>query len=263
MDYRLWADDVDPSSTLALFTAHEVRNPLAALRAMAQLTLASGDPEVRRAMLEQIVANIDGLDQFLRQMLTMLRPGAVPMQKVDLGAVLGSAIELFAVQADQMGVDIQVRLPVPAPAVWGNPELLRHVFINLLKNSLEAMPAGGSLVVRARQCERHGAALVTVRDHGCGIPKGLRANLLSDFVASDRTEGAGIGLPFVNKVVREIHGGQVTFRTKTGEGTVFCVELPALCPYTGPARLSSGKVRTEADPGGSGGKSASSVERAG
>lgn len=228
MDRKQWTDDVGPSSTLAAFAAHEVRNPLAALRAMAQLSLASADPDVRRGMLEQIVAHIDELDQFLRQLLALLRPGTPTMERVDIGVVLRNVVQLFAVQADQTGADIQLQLPCPAPAVWGNPELLRHVFINLLKNALEAMPGGGSIVVSAWQCERHGTVRVKVRDQGRGIPKHLRSRLATDLSASSRSEGGGVGLPFVHKVVRELHGGQVSFTTKTGVGTVFCVELPGL-----------------------------------
>lgn len=232
LDPRPWTDGGAPPN-LAAFTAHEVRNPLAALRAMAQLSLTSADPDVRRGMLEQIVANIDELDQFLRQMLALLRPGAVTMEKVDMGAVLRNVVQLFAVQADQTGTDIELRLPSPSPIAWGNPELLRHVFINLLKNSLEAMPDGGIVLISARQCEAHGTVRVTVKDQGGGIPEELRQSLLTDLSASSRSEGGGIGLPFVDKVVRELHEGHVTFSTKTGAGTVFCVEIPGLCPFVG------------------------------
>src|SRR5690625_14977 len=138
MEPQVWGGDDANPATLAAYAAHEVRNPLAALRAMAQLTLLSSDPKVRQEMIRQIVSSIDELDQFLHQLLVLLHPESVSMQRVDIGSVLDSVIQLFAVQADECGADIELRLSTPAPVAWGNPDLLRHVFINLVKNALEA-----------------------------------------------------------------------------------------------------------------------------
>lgn len=213
-------------ATLAAYTAHEVRNPLAALRAMAQLTLQSPESDVRRAMMQQIVAGIDELDQFLHQMLCFIQCESSCMQPVDIETVLSRVVQLFAVQADAADVDVQVRVPTSLPRVWGDPDLLRHVFINLLKNALEAMTDGGRIVIAVR---RHlGCLRISFRDYGPGIPKELRERLLTDVAATSRPFGGGIGLPFVRKIVTDIHGGRLWFKTKTGVGTVFCVELPAV-----------------------------------
>lgn len=213
---------------LAAFTAHEVRNPLAALRAMAQLTLTTPDSEVRRTMMQQIVDDIDELDGFLQQVLFLVSAGSAKMEYVDIEAVLRNVVQLFAVHADAVGADVHIRMPSSVPLLWGNPELLRHVFMNLLKNALEAMPDGGRVDVVLRRLERRQSVRVSIRDSGPGIPESLRERLLMDLPATSRSAGGGFGLPFVRRIVSDIHDGRIWFRTKTDVGTVFCVELPAV-----------------------------------
>lgn len=237
MDGRLSAADrgmsatfrYDPRMTagrLVAYTAHEVRNPLAALRAMAQLILGSCDKVLREAMMRQMVECIDELDEFLQQLLDLVEVERTEFEAVDLTTLIDNVVRLFTVQAERQAVHIEVRHLEPMPPVWGNGALLRHVFINLLKNALEAMPRGGPVVITLRKQQRLGTVTVSIRDWGPGIPEKFETRLLTDISATSRPQGGGLGLPFAHHIVTDVHHGRLWFRTKTDVGTVFFVQLP-------------------------------------
>lgn len=210
---------------LAAYTAHEVRNPLAALRAMAQLMLGTADRRLRDTMMHQIVTCIDDLDGFLQQLLGLAHADATRFGPVDVTDVIDNVVQLFTAHADQVGADVHVRVARTLPPVLGNADLLRHVFMNLLKNALEAMPKGGPVAITVRHYSRLNAVRVGVRDWGPGIPPQYHHRLFTDMSASTRDAAGGIGLPFAHHIVTGIHGGRLWFRTKSGVGTVFYVEL--------------------------------------
>lgn len=211
---------------LVAYTAHEVRNPLAALRAMTQLMLGSEDRVPREAMMQQMLDCIDDLDKFLQQLLGLADVETTNMEAVDLVPLLDGVVRLFTVQAEQQGVHIEIRHNGTPRPVWGNEALLRHVFMNLVKNALEAMPRGGPVIITLRHHERLGTVRVSIRDRGAGIPEQFQARLFTDITATSRDNGGGVGLPFVHQVVTDIHDGRLWFRTKADVGTVFFVELP-------------------------------------
>lgn len=219
------------AARLAAYTAHEVRNPLAALRAMAQLMLGTSDVQLREAMMRQMVECIDDLDGFLHELLGLAHVDATKFEAVDVASVIDNVVQLFAVHADQIGADVQVRLPTTLSPVRGNPDLLRHVFMNLLKNALEATPGGGPVAITIRHYDRLGTVRVAVRDWGLGIPEEYQGRLFTDISATSRRSGGGVGLPFVHQIVTGIHDGRLWFRTKAGVGTVFYVELPCVAEH--------------------------------
>jgi signal transduction histidine kinase len=107
--------------------------------------------------------------------------------------------------------------------VRGDEGQLRAVFLNLLRNSREAMPGGG--VVRVRTAAVDGAVEVQVADTGRGIPRGDLTRIFEPFY-STKERGTGLGLAFVQQVVRD-HGGTIVCESEVGRGTTFTVRLPA------------------------------------
>lgn len=211
---------------LTSFAAHEIRNPLAAMRATIQLAMATPDLSRRKALLNKVLHSIDDLNNFLTELLALSGSGQSMLMPLDVRAVVGDVMRLFSARADEMCVTMTLRSPRSLPRVWGNAPLLRHAVMNLIKNAMEAMPDGGRLSVVIRQPAGGGNICVAVNDTGAGIPKAKRHRLFEG--CGDRP-GHGVGLPFVYRVITDVHRGRITFKTKEGAGTTFFLEL---CPVT-------------------------------
>lgn len=222
--YLSW-DEWSTSDRLASFVAHEVRNPLAALRATVELALATNDFHRRSALLEKVIDSIDELSEFLTELLVLAGPHALDMAPLDLAPLVVGVLRLFAVQAEVLKVRLAFQAPSKLPKVRGNGPLLRHAVMNLVKNALEAMPQGGRLNVSIHSPPPHDTVRVAVKDTGSGIPRSRRERLFCD--VNNERSGHGVGLPFVHRVVTAVHGGRLWFESKENVGTTFYIELPA------------------------------------
>jgi signal transduction histidine kinase/Tfp pilus assembly protein PilN len=210
---------------LAAGVAHEVRTPLGVLRTSAQLLERSLRPEDEesRELLRMLRDEVDRIEGVVSGLLELGRPRELRLEHAHLGQVVGRAADFVAVQARDKGLRI-VRRPVdPDPQVVCDPELVYQVALNLLVNAIQALPAGGTIVLAV--CPPAGGfAGFEVRDDGPGIPTDLRATLFQPF-ATRRSGGIGLGLTFVQRVVLE-HHGRLSVADASPHGTVFRVELP-------------------------------------
>lgn len=220
---------------LAAFAVHEVRNPLAAIRASAELAAMTPDPARRTALLRQIIGSLDELNRFLAGLMDMVRPHQVPKEPVDLGTVLQRLVELFLPQARTAGISLRVRGGKGALPVMGNEQLLSQAFAHLVRNALQATPAGGAVTVRWTRRPSRGSVLVSVRDTGSGIPPRLRRHLFTAGVSTKGRYEAGLGLLLSQRIFTETHGGRIWFRSQEGAGTTFYVELPLASSSAGTA----------------------------
>lgn len=209
---------------LTSFAAHEIRNPLAAFRAIAQLAITVEDPVRRDALLRELVDSIDNLSTFLTELLALSGSKRSMLVPIDVRPVIAGVVRLFSVQADVLRIRLRVNVSRDLPHVWGNGPLLRHAFINLVKNAVEAMPDGGTITIRARRLTGRDSVCVAVKDTGNGIPEAYHERLFHG-LGEGRGGGAGVGLPFVHRVITDVHDGRLRFETKPGVGTTFYVEL--------------------------------------
>jgi signal transduction histidine kinase len=231
---------------MARQVAHEIKNPLTPMKLSVQHLRRAyrtpGDgatPEERRfaGTLERItttlIEQIDALDRIAGEFSSFARLPRRNPEPLDLNAVLQEAAALFEDEAGSGGalpVTLKLDLAPGALPVEADREELRRVFINLLKNALQAMPeeeAGrraGRICARTWRDDAH--AWAEVEDTGAGIPEDVREKIFQPNF-STKTSGMGLGLAIVQKAV-EASGGTVTFETEEGRGTTFVVRLPLL-----------------------------------
>src|SRR5690606_24331447 len=112
--------------------------------------------------------------------------------------------------------------------VLGNEQLLRHAFINLIRNAFQAMPHGGALTIRLQHRPARGCLLIPLSDTGTGIPAAYQRRLLTGAVTTKGAYGVGLGLLFTRRIITETHCGRIWFRTREGAGTTFYIQLPVL-----------------------------------
>src|SRR3954470_4824791 len=204
--------------TVARGLAHELKNPLTAMRMAVARVARLGSPppaESAQRLGEQIDVLLRMTESF-SQFAKLPAPRKVP---VDLAELLKETSTLYSGAA-----------PVPVQCVAdplrldGDPDQLRRAFGNLIKNALEAShPGDGAVEIEAR--EHAGKARVLVRDHGAGIPARLDGAQLLRSLGTTKPQGSGLGLPIAQKIVHE-HGGTLVLEPREGRGAQAVVELP-------------------------------------
>ncbi|HEY4310627.1 MAG TPA: ATP-binding protein [Pirellulales bacterium] len=231
---QLRAADRSKDEFLAML-AHELRNPLAAIRNALALFKAGGDTqtlawcqEVMQRQVEHIVRMVDDLLDVSRVMQGKIQ---LRQEPVDAAAIVQHALE--EIRPDFAAQNQQLSFSVPPQPVWVNadPVRLAQIVANLLSNATKYTDAGGSVSVSVRN--ENDDVIIDVADSGVGIPPNMLSEIFTPFTqighSLDRTRGGlGIGLALVRDLVA-LHGGQVTATSEgIGRGSEFAVRLPRL-----------------------------------
>ena len=220
------ADRLAAVGEMAAGVAHELRNPLTAVKLLIQNAVdALPDNPLGEEHLHVVLEQTQRMESTIQGLLDFARPPQVQMVCHDVRDTLNRALNLVEGHAKQQGVVIREDYPSTPVLVDGDPEQLHQVFVNLLLNGVEAMPQGGTLQVTIG-CDTAAAAncRVQFRDGGPGIPPAIMARLFEPFV-SDKKRGTGLGLAISRRIVQQ-HGGQLSAANGEGTGAVFTVELP-------------------------------------
>ncbi len=215
---------------------HEIKNPLAALSLHVQLLeeqLELDDTsDENKQMLSVIRTEVTRIGGVLESFRDFASIDCLNTSEVDITAILRQQVELLRPQAHRQGVRIEFDANRPTTVVDGDQVRLEQVFLNLLINALEAMPAGGTLTMTSH---REGNSVrIEVADTGCGVPESLRDKILDPYFTT-KASGTGLGLALCDKIVRQ-HLGTLDFHTSP-RGTTFEVSLP----------LATNTALTEAD----------------
>ena len=225
---------------MAAGLAHEIRNPLGAIKGAAQLLqpTAAGqtgagagvDAAGTREFLNIIVEEVNRLNNIVSQFLDYARPYRGEQEPLEVNDVARKTLQLLAKESAGKGIEVVPSLVDGLPPVRADAEQLVQVFLNLSLNALQAMPDGGRLFVSTaiRRATRRGAAAafleVRFRDTGVGIPPGDLRNLFIPFFTT-KEKGTGLGLPISQRII-ENHGGTIEVRSQPGMGATFTVLLP-------------------------------------
>jgi PAS domain S-box-containing protein len=204
--------------------AHEIKNPLNAMVihvALLREKLVRASPEAQSS-LDILEQEIRRLDRVIQGFLKFTRPEDLQLTSVRLPGLLDEVVRLSEAEARSTGVEIVTEVASDLPPVYGDRELLQQVIGNLVRNAIEAMPAGGRLELGAGQCE-DGVEIV-VSDTGVGIEPEL-IDQIFDLYVTTKSQGSGIGLSVVYRIV-QLHGGEITVESRKGEGARFKVRIP-------------------------------------
>jgi len=210
--------------------AHDLRTPLARLRATAEVALQPGaDPATAREALADCVEESERVLNMLNTLMdiTEAEAGMMKLQRepVDLCQLAREVIELYEYVAEEKKISVTPELPAPCE-VSVDRTRMRQVFANLLDNALKYTPSGGAVNI-AVQCKSD-EAIATFRDTGIGIPPEEQDRIWARLYRGDKSRsqrGLGLGLSLVKAVV-EAHGGKVTVSSKLDQGSEFVLTLP-------------------------------------
>lgn len=213
---------------LAAGVAHEIGNPLNALTIHLQLLTRQLRrlPEEEGAPLQELVdvaqKEVTRLDGIITQFLSAIRPRKPDLRPYDVVSLLKDALKLMHVDIENRRIAVSVSAPSDVPKLLIDPDQIKQVFFNLIKNAMEAMPDGGTLSIALSP----GDAFVRVEflDSGIGISADELRRIFEPYHTTKR-KGTGLGLMIVQRIVQD-HGGQIEVSSKPGEGTRFGILLP-------------------------------------
>ena len=211
---------------MAASIAHEIRNPLAAMRGSIQMMRAEmdGDPS-QTELMEIILRESDRLNRIITDFLSYARPRSLVQARVDIGDLLHETFALMR-HSPEIADNQNIVAEVPDQPLFAEADegQLKQVFWNLARNALQAMPKGGTLRASLKK-NSNDRLRIAFTDSGRGMSPEQVEHLFEPF--SSTTGGTGLGLSIVYQIIRD-HGGTINVRSREGEGTTITVELP-LC----------------------------------
>jgi two-component system, sporulation sensor kinase E len=216
------SDTLNVVGELAAGIAHEIRNPMTALKGFIQLLEGSVKDDFSM-YFNVITSELKRIESIITEFLVLARPQAIKYLKKDIGTIMKETIDLLNAQAILVNVQMRLEVEKDLPLIYCEPNQLKQVFINVLKNAIEVMTKGGQIDVKIkRKDDNH--LCVSITDRGLGISEDKIKRLGQPFYTT-KERGTGLGLMVSYKIIEE-HRGTVDVESEEGKGTTFHITLP-------------------------------------
>lgn len=218
---QMQAQKLAVAGQIAAGIAHEVRNPLTSVNGFLQL-MKTQYPE-RTDYFDIIFSEIKRIDFVLSELLVLAKPQSVHFQEVQLHGLLEQVITLLKTNAVLSNIDLkQPFKKQDAGAILADANQMKQLFINLIKNAIEAMPEGGSIYISTEKLMNEWK--ITIQDEGKGMSEEDIQRIYDPFF-STKTEGTGLGLTICATILKD-HHGRMDVSSELGKGTAFHIYLP-------------------------------------
>lgn len=216
------SDRLNIIGELAAGIAHEIRNPMTALKGFIQLLEPSIKAE-HGMYYDVITTELARIDSIINEFLILAKPQAIRFQIKDISQIMKETVDLLNAQAVLYNVQFNTHYQGNLPSIFCEPNQLKKVFINIIKNAIEVMPTGGNITIKInRMGDSH--IKVSIQDEGCGIPKEKIEKLGEPFYTT-KERGTGLGLMVSYRIIEE-HKGNIQIESEIGNGTIFHITLP-------------------------------------
>jgi signal transduction histidine kinase len=219
----LRADKLATIGELAAGAAHEIRNPLTAIKSSLQYLESKSADDSSRKILGTALQETERIDEILSALLSFSRPSEIKKEKHDLLETLGESLELISFQAKTQKVNLLKEFPSAPVWINGDKSQLKQLFLNLFLNALQAMKEGGQMKVEVSALGGQ-RVLVAVTDSGEGIPEEDLDKIFDPFFTTKKG-GTGLGLSICYTIVKT-HHGDIEIKSKAGLGATALVKLP-------------------------------------
>jgi signal transduction histidine kinase len=222
------ADRLASLGTLTAALAHEVRNPLVAIKTFTQLLPERfDDEEFRNHFLHIVSGEVDRISTLINELLEFARPSDPKVEAEDINTILDSILLLVSSGTKKKHIHIIKDFSPDLPPVPIDREQIKQVFLNILINAIEATEENGDIHVKTRACVKsNGDPYVQIEftDTGSGIPAEYLESIFNPFFTT-KHKGSGLGLSISNQIVQE-HKGYIDVESKLNKGSSFYVNLP-------------------------------------
>ena len=210
--------------TLASGMAHEIGTPMNVILGRAEYLLQRTADEGMKKGLATIVTQVERITKVMNQLLAFARRRTPDRRAVDLGEVVDDSLEMFQERIAQSRITVDKTIESSLPPVRADRDQLIQVLINLVMNSIHAMPKGGRLRLGLAREGSH--VCLGLSDTGHGMPEEIRSKVFEPFFTTkDFGKGTGLGLTVVKGIIEE-HGGTIAVESAVNKGTTFWIRLP-------------------------------------
>jgi signal transduction histidine kinase len=225
------AERLASAGRMAADVAHEIRNPLTAIRSTVQYLLGEfNESHPKRSLVEGVLSEVDRINHTVDSLLSLTRHGEFKAERIDLRDLLEQSVLFMRAQAHNQSVELALSAPASEIYVMGDASQLKQIMINLILNALQAMPDGGNLTLELSVRRDPGLhaekswAHLSLTDTGCGIPAEQLDKVFDPFFTT-KQGGTGLGLSISYAIVQQ-HGGEFEINSSEGEGTTISILLP-------------------------------------
>jgi two-component system, sporulation sensor kinase A len=209
------------AAQLAAGIAHEIRNPITAIKGFLKLIMA--EQKKPNSYFKIIDSEIERIEVILRELMVLAKPSELKYEKLNVGIIVKNVLTLMESQALLNNIEIKQDINLENKTILADENQLKQVFINYIKNAIEAMPNGGRLFVEGTQNDEH--ICVKITDEGSGIPSEILTRIGEPFFTT-KENGTGLGMIVSEQIVKE-HKGRITINSDSG-GTCIEINLPII-----------------------------------
>lgn len=226
-------DKIEKSKRLAALgqvvaeISHEIKNPLMLIGGFVRQVIRTTKDEQSLTKLNTIVEEVSRLESLLKELSELYLPRTLRKKEIDIHNLLEEVYLLVKDDCEKNNIQAKFQAPGEPILVEGDRSRLKQVFLNLIKNSIEAMEEGGNLLVQCKSTENN--VEIIFEDNGCGIPKTSQEEIFSPFFTTKKL-GTGLGLSISKGIIEDHEGSSLTLMSKEGEGTTFKVTMPVYRP---------------------------------
>lgn len=207
---------------IAASIAHEIRNPITTLKGFTQLLKVSATEDSIR-YISVIEDEIERMETILGEMLVLSKPSEKKRSTFSLEVLVRDMVSILSPKALMEGIEIVQQAELSSnPLLFGDPDKMKQVLLNLFKNALESMQVGGKLTIHLSEAD--GKLILSITDTGKGMTRHQVSQVFMPFFSS-KPGGTGLGLPFVLKTVED-HGGTIAVESQVDIGTKFTITFP-------------------------------------
>jgi signal transduction histidine kinase len=227
------ADRLASLGTLTAGLAHEIRNPLVAIKTLIQLLPERlDDEEFRDQFLKIAAGEVDRISSLVNELLEFARPSDPKLELEDIDTILDGMILLVSTETKKKQINIIKDYAPNLPPLHIDREQIKQVFLNILLNAIEATIENGKITVKTRSFMKPGGELylqIEFNDTGCGIPGEYIEDIFNPFFTTKST-GSGLGLSISNQIIQD-HRGYIDVESQLGKGSSFFINLPVNKDY--------------------------------
>lgn len=208
---------------LAAGVAHEIRNPLTSMKGYAEFLLEDEVDEQRKEFVEIILDEINRVNNIVEDFMVLAKPKAVDLQEKNIVPIIKNVLSLLEFEARKKKVKMHFEANKDIVQIECDEDRLKQVFLNFVKNGIEAMPNGGDITVKVNVTNDQ--VQISIQDTGVGIPEEKLKKIGEPFYTTKKN-GNGLGLMVSYKII-ESHNGTVYIESELNKGTTFNIVLPA------------------------------------
>ncbi|WP_338473077.1 ATP-binding protein [Niallia sp. XMNu-256] len=215
------SDKLSVLGEIASGIVHEIRNPLTSIKGLLQLI---SEDDQYREYLKIVLDEIDRIEDIVNELLFFSKPSKEDFIDVDICKIINETLFLFKTELFDRKITVDINVEDKITHVLGDRNQLKQVFINLIKNSIEAIGKNGKITVNINRKSTE-KVCIEIIDNGIGIPKEVIKNLGKSFI-STKEKGTGLGLMVTYNIIKN-HKGDICVKSKSQVGTIFTVKLPS------------------------------------